>query len=52
MDKERKPTKESGMVVLMHEAEKIREKNPEAAQILDEAAIDLAKKVGKGKNAS
>jgi hypothetical protein len=52
MTKERKPTKESGMVVLMYEAEKIRGKNLQAAEILNEAAVDLAKKVGKRKDAS
>ncbi len=45
MDKERRNAGEAGMFILIEEADKLREKNPSGAEVLNEAALDLADKI-------
>jgi hypothetical protein len=47
MNKEKKTTREAGISILLLEAEKSKERNPLVAEILNEAALNLADKIRK-----
>lgn len=49
MGKETKTQKVTGMAVLLQESARLEVANPKAAEILGEAAVDLAHKIGERK---